>query len=116
MAKWALELFEFDLIFCPRPSIKAQVLVDFMTECTIPHEQPEGEEAPTQKDPKMQWNLYVNGASNANGSGVGLILISPEGWDIQYALHFGFPSTNNEAKYEALIIELAIIRKWECNT
>lgn len=42
MAKWVLELFEFDLVFHPRPSIKAQVLVDFVMECTIPEEKFEG--------------------------------------------------------------------------
>ena len=47
--------------------------------------------------------MYVDGASNANGSGAGLVLISPEGWDIQYALRFGFPSINNETEYEALV-------------
>lgn len=39
MAKWTLELIEFDLIFRPQPSIKAQVLVDFVVECTIPDEE-----------------------------------------------------------------------------
>lgn len=47
--------------------------------------------------------LYVDWVSNNNGSEARLLLISPEGWDIQYALHFGFPSTNNEAKYKTLI-------------
>lgn len=39
------------------------------------------------------------------------ILINPEGWDIQYALRFRFSSTNNEAKYEALIDGLAIAKE-----
>lgn len=45
------------------------------------------------EDPENQWMLYVNGASNTNGFRGGLILISPEKWDIQYALQFGFSST-----------------------
>ena len=35
------------------------------------------------------WRLFVDGAANAQGSGVGLILTSPEGIDIEYALRFG---------------------------
>ena len=44
----------------------------------------------------------MDGASNAQGSGVGLILTSPEGIDIEYALRFGFHTSNNEAEYEAI--------------
>ena len=34
MAKWALELGEFDVSFQPRIAIKSQVLVDFFAELT----------------------------------------------------------------------------------
>ena len=33
------------------------------------------------EDPESQWVLYADGASNANGSGVEIILISSKGWD-----------------------------------
>ena len=36
IAKWIIELIEFDINYRPRPSIKAQILADFMLECTIP--------------------------------------------------------------------------------
>ena len=36
IAKWAIELTEFDINFQPRLSIKAQILADFVIECTIP--------------------------------------------------------------------------------
>ena len=52
------------------------------------------------------WKLSVDGASNAQGSGAGLILTSPEGIDIEYALRFGFQVSNNEAEYEAVIAGL----------
>lgn len=48
---------------------------------------------------------------HANRSGAGLILISLKGDIIQYALHFGFLSTNNEAEYEALIVDLKIFKE-----
>ncbi|GJV70845.1 reverse transcriptase domain-containing protein [Tanacetum coccineum] len=38
-----------------------------------------------------------------NGSGAGLILISPKGTEFTYALRFQFTTSNNEAEYEALI-------------
>ncbi|KAK3026967.1 hypothetical protein RJ639_040819 [Escallonia herrerae] len=49
------------------------------------------------------WNLYVDGSSALGSSGAGLILISPEGFTIEYALRFGFQASNNEAEYEALL-------------
>ena len=34
MAKWAVKLSEYDISYLPRPSMKAQVLADFLVECT----------------------------------------------------------------------------------
>ncbi|KAK3010864.1 hypothetical protein RJ639_012970 [Escallonia herrerae] len=49
------------------------------------------------------WNLYVDGSSTVGSSGTGIILISPEGFTIEYALRFSFQASNNEAEYEALL-------------
>ncbi|KAK3029305.1 hypothetical protein RJ639_040141 [Escallonia herrerae] len=49
------------------------------------------------------WNLYVDGSSAVGSSEVGIILISPEGFTIEYALRFSFQASNNEAEYEALL-------------
>ena len=45
-----------------------------------------------------QWTLYVDDASNENGSGASMILISPEGYKIRCALCFGLQALNKEAK------------------
>ena len=45
----------------------------------------------------------MDGAANAQGSGAGLILTSPDGIDVEYALRFGFQASNNEVEYEAVI-------------
>lgn len=74
-----------------------QVLANFMTECTIPNDELEGDD-PIEEVSKNQWVAYVDGSSNANSSRARLVLISPEGEDIQYALCFGFLYTNNEAE------------------
>ena len=49
------------------------------------------------------WRLSVDRAANAHGSGACLILISPDGIDVEYALKFGLMASNNEAEYEAII-------------
>ena len=61
----------------------------------------------TQLAPNLPiWRLSVDGAANAQGSGTGLILTSPNGIDTDYALRFGFQASNNEAEYEAVIVGL----------
>ncbi|XP_071927641.1 uncharacterized protein [Coffea arabica] len=57
------------------------------------------------------WTLYVDGASSKEGCGAGLLLISPMGEELPYALRFDFRASNNESEYEALIAGMEIARK-----
>ena len=54
--------------------------------------------------------LYFDGASKTKLSGAGLVLQSPDGFTVEYALKLDFPTTNNEAEYEALIAGLGLAR------
>ena len=68
----------------------------------------------TQTAPDLPiWRLSVDEAANAQGSGADLILTSPEGIDIEYALRFGFRASNNEAEYEAVIAGLNLAHSME---
>ena len=49
--------------------------------------------------------------ANPKGSGVGLVLISPEKLTIQKSLRLGFSATNNEAEYEAFLEGIFIVQK-----
>ena len=80
LMKWAIELNEFDIRYKPKNAIKGQVLADFIMEFTSTEP---AENAQTMTDLSI-WKLFVDGASNAQGSGAGLILTSPEGIDIEY--------------------------------
>ena len=109
LMKWAIELSEFDIRYKPKTAIKGQVLADFVMEFTsaVPDEN-----AQTMTDLPI-WKLSVDGALNAQGSGAGLILTSPEGIDIEYALIFRFQASNNEAEYEAVIAGLNLAHSLE---
>ena len=107
--KWATELSEFDIIYKPKTVIKGQVLADFVMEFTSADP---AKSTQTTTDLPI-WRLSVDGASNAQGSGAGLILTSPEGIDIEYALRFGFQASNNEAEYEAVIVGLSLAHSME---
>nr|GEW97273.1 reverse transcriptase domain-containing protein [Tanacetum cinerariifolium] len=55
--------------------------------------------------------LHTDRASREHGSGVGLILIDPEGAEYSYALQLNFTNSNNDAEYEALLAGLRIATK-----
>ena len=55
------------------------------------------------------WEVYVDGASNQKGLGVGLVLMSPEKVVIEKSLRLDFSTTNNEAEYEALLEGIAMV-------
>ena len=59
----------------------------------------------------LSWKVYVNGVANHRGSGVGLVLVSPEKITIEKSLRLGFSTTNNEAEYEALLVGMAMVWK-----
>ena len=102
LMKWAIELSEFNIKYKPKTVIKGQVLADFVMEFILA-EPAKNAQLPTDLP---IWKLSVDGATNAQGSGAGLILTSPEGIDIEYALRFKFQTSNNEAEYEAIIAGL----------
>ena len=58
-----------------------------------------------------RWKVYVDGAANQRGFGVGLVLITLEGATIEKSPRLGFSATNNEAKYEALMQGMAMVQK-----
>ena len=90
-------------------AIKGQVLADFVMKFAPI----EPAKTTHVEDDIPIWKLSVDGASNAQGSGAGLILTSPEGIDIEYARRFGFLASNNEAEYEAFIAGLNLAHSLE---
>ena len=59
----------------------------------------------------MPWEVYVDGASNQKGSGIELVLISPEKVIVEKSLRLDFSATNNEAKYEAMLMGIAMVQR-----
>ena len=52
--------------------------------------------------------MYFDDALNRDGSGAGVLFISPKGEQLKYLLQLLFKATNNAAEYEALIYGLRI--------
>ena len=117
IAKWGTFLGAFNIKYMSRTSVKGQVLVDLVAEFAKPLLE---EMAATQNmDEKsvstislqepLSWKVYVDGAANQRGSGVGLVLVSLEQITIEKSLRLGFSTTNNEAEYETLLEGMSMV-------
>ncbi|XP_071712900.1 uncharacterized protein [Rutidosis leptorrhynchoides] len=106
LAKWAIELGEYEINFSPRHAVKGQILADFLLETTEKVDHP-----PNVTASNHVWELHTDGASSEEGVGAGLVLTRPEGEEHMYALRFFFYASNNEAEYEALLFGLRIASK-----
>ena len=57
----------------------------------------------------LPWMVYVDGAANHRGFGVGLVLISPEKITVEKSLRLGFSATNNEVEYKTLLVGMTMV-------
>nr|XP_025623573.1 uncharacterized protein LOC112715921 [Arachis hypogaea] len=97
LIKWAIELFEFDIQYEPRKTLKSQVLADFISEMTNDTQYTE-----------VSWSMHVDGASNKEGSGAGILLMEGNKVVAEQSLRFHFNASNNQAEYEALLAGLKL--------
>jgi len=102
MALWTIELSEFDVQYYPRIAIKGKAVADFIAEFT--NMEGQGlEEYP-------QWSIHTDRLSNRQAGGVGVVLNSPEGDEIEFMVRLDFPTINNEAEYEILVARLNLAK------
>ena len=103
----------------PCTLIKGQVLADLVAKFTEGLAENESEahrmdeksvRLVTVQEP-LKWNIYIDGAANQKGSGVGLVLISPKKLIIEKSLRLGFSATNNEAGYKALLEGMSMVQR-----
>ena len=119
IAKWGTVLRAFNIKYMPRTSVKGQVLADLVAEFTKPlleeistTQNMDGKSVGTisLQEPSF-WKVYVDGAANQRGFGVGLVLISPEKLTIEKSLRLGFSATKNEAEYEVLLEGVSMVQR-----
>ena len=117
IAKWGTILGAFDIKYMPCTSMKGQVLADLVAEfAELPEE---AEMKQHDMDKKLvslistqdisSCKVYVDGAANQRGAGVGVVLVSPEKIIIEKSLRLGFSATNNEAEYEVLLMGMSMV-------
>lgn len=119
MAKWGTILGAFDIQYLLQTMVKGQVLVDLVGEFTEELKQVDSEEVGMPEEglrintilSQQTWQLFVDGASNQKGMGVGITIIFLEGITLEKCFRLSFLATNNEAEYETLQAGLFAIQQ-----
>ena len=109
IAKWVLILSKFDIKYVTQKFVKGRAIVDHLAHCSL-EEAKEIQEDFLDEDimgiELESWKMYFDGATNQNGSGIGILLISPKGTHNPFSSRLNFPVTNNAIEYEVCIIRL----------
>ena len=102
LALWVVQLREFDIQYRLRIAIKGQIITGFIAEFTS------DEDKGAEKSPL--WSIHTNGSSNRQAGGASVVLLSLEGDTVECMVRLDFPTTNNEAEYEALVAGLDLAK------
>ena len=78
------------------------MIADFIAKFTLMEDQ--GAES------SPQWSIHTDGSSNKQAGEAGVVLHSPEGDKVECMVRLDFPTTNNEAEYEALVAGLDLTK------
>ena len=104
-------LSEFDIKYVTHKFVKGRAIADHLAHCS-PEEAEEIQGDFLDEDimeiELETWKMYFDGATNQNGSGIGVLLISLKGTHIPFSCRLNFPATNNAIEYEACIMGLRV--------
>lgn len=115
LAKWMMVLFEFDIEYVERKAIKGRAIVDQLADFPIREKAPIQVEFPNEHILYMTsrtWKMFFDASFMQNGSGAGVLFVSPHGYTIPKSYKLLFRCTNNIAKYEALTNGLKMAIEW----
>jgi hypothetical protein len=76
IGKWILALSEFDLRYESAKAVNGQTVADFVVQ--------QCRSELTMVD-LVPWTLFFDGSSCGNGSGIGVVLISPRGENFEFS-------------------------------
>ncbi|XP_026416093.1 uncharacterized protein LOC113311475 [Papaver somniferum] len=120
ISKWSAQIKQFDIFYEMRITVKAQAVADFLEDFPLDDEEgvddiPGMEE--DREDPSdlletcssTRWGAFVDGSSNKDGSGLGLVFTTPKGKKMVHSFKMEFKATNNVTEYEAVIHALRMI-------
>ncbi|CAL9000476.1 unnamed protein product [Prunus brigantina] len=115
LAKWALLLNKYEIIYTPAKVVKGQAVVDFLADHPIPEDWKISDDIPEEQvfftDVFLAWTMFFDGLTRIDGAGAGIVFISPKRHVLPYSFCLSEPCLNNVAEYRALIIGLQMAMK-----
>ena len=97
-----MALSEFDLRYESAKAIKGQAIADFVVQYCGPK---------LNMVDLIFWTLFFDGSSCGNGSGIGVVLISPLGANFEFSFPIEVSATNNQAEYLAILKGIQLLRE-----
>ena len=113
LMKWLVLLTEFDIHYVTQKSIKGSIVADHLASLLVSDDRAIDDDFPDEEIAVVTslpgWRMYLNGAANHFGYGIGVLLISPHGDHIPRSVCLAFSdrysATNNIVEYEACILD-----------
>ncbi|XP_074300490.1 uncharacterized protein LOC141631764 [Silene latifolia] len=110
LAKWAMLLKQYDLVFVPQKAVKGQAIADFFADHPVPAEWEISDDLPGEEifyvDVLPPWQMYFDGAARKDGAGAGVVFVTPQNHLMPYSFTLTQLCSNNMAEYQALILGL----------
>ncbi|XP_008222339.1 PREDICTED: uncharacterized protein LOC103322224 [Prunus mume] len=118
LARWLLQLSDFDITCTTPKAIKGQAMIDMLAlfpevEESILYKEALGElrKMVVVATEEELWTLYFDGSSTSKGGGAGVMLINPEAQATTLSFKLNFSCTNNMVDYEAFIMGMSTARE-----
>jgi len=110
LAKWAMILNQYDLIYVRQKAVKGQALANFLADYPIPDNWEINDDFPGEDvffiDILPPWEMHFDGAARREGAGAGVVFVSPEKHILPYSFVLTQLYSNNVAKYQTLNLRL----------
>ncbi|KAL0368039.1 UNVERIFIED_CONTAM: hypothetical protein Scaly_1022800 [Sesamum calycinum] len=83
LARWYLQLQQFEITYVPQKAVKEHVLADFLADHPMPAEWELSDDLPDEDvlviEVTPPWKMYFDGASHKEGAGAGVVFVTSEG-------------------------------------
>ncbi|KAM2634943.1 hypothetical protein EV1_025358 [Malus domestica] len=117
LAKWALLLNQYEIIYISAKVVKGHALADFLADHPIPADWKISNDLPDEEvfyiDIFPTWTMFFDGYARADGAGAVVVFMSPQRQILPYSFQLSELCSNNVAKYQALIIGLQMATNME---
>ncbi|KAL0318134.1 UNVERIFIED_CONTAM: hypothetical protein Scaly_2862700 [Sesamum calycinum] len=83
LARWYLQLQQFETTYVPQKAVKGPILADFLADHPMPAEWELSDDLPDEDVLAIEvtppWKMYFDGAFHKEGAGVGVVFVTLEG-------------------------------------